>query len=99
MTQWDTTATTMATWDDDDDVNGDGVTGNEVDGDGNGAMGDENADKEDGNNDNNGNNCDGQRLEYSQFVRSKHKGFEFCKVNKPMFFYFVMLTNSTIRNW
>ena len=44
----------MATRDDDNGVNGDGVTGNEVDDDGNGAMGDENADKEDGDNDNNG---------------------------------------------
>ncbi len=36
-----TMARTMAADDDDNDVNGNGATGNEVDDDGNGAMGDE----------------------------------------------------------
>ncbi len=35
-----TMARTMAADDDDNDVNGNGATGNEVDDDGNGAMGD-----------------------------------------------------------
>jgi hypothetical protein len=38
----DTKTTTMATGDDDNDVDGDGTTGNEVDDDGDGVMGDDN---------------------------------------------------------
>ena len=50
--------TTMATGDDNNDVDGDGVTGNEVDDDVDGAMGDDNADDDDGN-DNDGGDGDG----------------------------------------
>ena len=43
----DTKTTTMATGDDDNDVDGDGATGNEVDDDGDGATGDDNDDDDD----------------------------------------------------
>jgi len=38
------------------------------------------------------------RFRQSQFVRSIHKRFELCEVNKHMIFLLVRLTNSTIRN-
>ena len=44
----------MATGDDDNDVDGDGATGNEVDDDGDGATGDYNDDDDDGDNDDDG---------------------------------------------
>ena len=47
----ETKTTTMATGDDDNDVNGDGTTGNEVDDDGDGATGDNNDDDDDGGDD------------------------------------------------
>jgi hypothetical protein len=43
------TMTTMATGDDNKDVDGDGATGNEVNDDGDGATGDDNDDEDDGN--------------------------------------------------
>ena len=57
------TTTTMATGNDDNDVDGDGATGNEVDDDGDGATGDDNEDDDDGNNDDNrdGNSAMGRR--------------------------------------
>ena len=47
----DTTMTTMATGDDDNDLDGDGATGNKVDDDGDGATGDDNDDDDDGHGD------------------------------------------------
>jgi hypothetical protein len=47
-------ATTMATGDDDNDVDGDSATGNKVDDDGDGATGDYNDDDDDGNNNDDG---------------------------------------------
>ena len=57
------TTTTMATGNDDNDVDGDGATGNKVDDDGDGATGDDNEDDNDGNNDDNrdGNSAMGRR--------------------------------------
>ena len=46
-----TPMTTIGTGDDDNDVDGDGATGNEVDDDGDGATGDDNDDKDDGSDD------------------------------------------------
>jgi hypothetical protein len=63
MTRWAvarryTTMTTIGTGDDNNDVDGDGATGNEVDNDGDGATGNDNEDEDDGNDDDDG---DGQR--------------------------------------
>ena len=57
------TTTTMATGNDDNDVDGDGATGNKVNDDGDGATGDDNEDDNDGNNDDNrdGNSAMGRR--------------------------------------
>ena len=57
------TTTTMATGNDDNDVDGDGATGNKVDDDGDGVTGDDNEDDNDGNNDDNrdGNSTMGRR--------------------------------------
>ena len=57
------TTTTMATGNDDNDVDGDGATGNKVDDDGDGVTGDDNEDDNDGNNDDNrdGNSAMGRR--------------------------------------
>ena len=52
------TTTTMATGDDDNNVDGDGMTGSEVDDDGDGVTGDDNDDDDDGDDDDNG---DGRR--------------------------------------
>ena len=49
----DTMNTTMATGDNDNDVNGDGATGNKVDDNGNCATGDNNDNDDDGDGDNN----------------------------------------------
>ena len=50
-----TPMTTIGTGDDNNDVDGDGATGNEVNDDGDGATDDDNDDKDDGNDDDNGN--------------------------------------------
>ena len=47
--------TMMVTGDDDNDFNGDGVTGNKFDVDGGGTTGDDNNDNDDGDNDDDGN--------------------------------------------
>ena len=61
----------MATGDDDNNVDGDGATGNEVDDDGDGAMGDDNDDDDDGDADDNG---DGDGAAPSHNVRWKARG-------------------------
>ena len=48
------TTMTMATGDDDNDVDGNGVTGSKVDDDGDGVTGDNNDDNNDGDDDNDG---------------------------------------------
>jgi hypothetical protein len=57
MTRWAVArryTTTMAMGDDDNNVDGNGAMGNEVDNDGDGATGNDNNNEEDGNNDNDG---------------------------------------------
>jgi len=49
-----TTTTTMATGDDNNDVDGNGMTGNKVGDDGDGAMGDDNDNNDDGDDDDDG---------------------------------------------
>jgi hypothetical protein len=51
--QWQRATTVMATVDDDNDVNGDSATGNEVDDHGDGATGDNYDNDDDGDHDNN----------------------------------------------